>query len=59
MAALFLCTVLYSIFMLFFDPFLYYLYSNTDTYRVREEKLNPILKNTIFEMLSKDSDKRL
>jgi hypothetical protein len=26
---------------------------------VRAEKLNPILKNTLFEMMSKDPSKRL
>ena len=32
---------------------------NIDEFKVRDSKLNPILKNTLFEMMSKDSEKRL
>lgn len=28
-------------------------------FKIRDSKLNPILKNTLFEMMSKDSEKRL
>ena len=30
-----------------------------DEFKVRDAKLNPILKNTLFEMMSKDGEKRL
>ena len=30
-----------------------------DEFKVRDAKLNPILKNTLFEMMNKDSTKRL
>lgn len=36
-----------------------YFYQYLDEFRVRGEKLNPILKNTLFEMMSKESSKRL
>lgn len=31
----------------------------SDEFKVRDAKLNPILKNTLFEMMNKDSMKRL
>ena len=33
--------------------------NNVDEFKVRDTELNPILKNTLFEMMSKDSDKRI
>lgn len=30
-----------------------------DEYKVRDTSLNPILRNTLFEMMSKDPNKRL
>lgn len=30
-----------------------------DEFKVRDTRLNPILKNTLFEMMSKDPSKRL
>lgn len=35
------------------------LLNNLDEFKVRDTKLNPILKNTLFEMMSKDAEKRL
>lgn len=32
---------------------------NVDEYKVRDTTLNPILRNTLFEMMSKDQSKRL
>jgi hypothetical protein len=32
---------------------------NLDEFKVRDHKLNPILKNTLFEMMNKDYTKRL
>ena len=32
---------------------------NADEFKVRDSKLNPILKNTLFEMMNKDPSKRL
>ena len=32
---------------------------NLDEFKVRDTRLNPILKNTLFEMMSKDPAKRL
>ena len=32
---------------------------NADEFKVRDAKLNPILKNTLFEMMNKDPSKRL
>lgn len=32
---------------------------NLDEYKVRDTTLNPILRNTLFEMMSKDQNKRL
>lgn len=34
-------------------------YYNVDEYKVRDTSLNPILRNTLFEMMSKDPNKRL
>lgn len=32
---------------------------NLDEFKVRDHKLNPILKNTLFEMMNKEPSKRL
>lgn len=34
-------------------------FNNLDEFKVRDTRLNPILKNTLFEMMSKDASKRL
>lgn len=34
-------------------------YFKIDEFKVRDGKMNPILKNTLFEMMSKNAEKRL
>ena len=34
-------------------------FTKSDEFKVRDAKLNPILKNTLFEMMNKDPSKRL
>lgn len=36
-----------------------YYFITVDEFKVRDTRLNPILKNTLFEMMSKDPTKRL
>jgi hypothetical protein len=36
-----------------------YAICNSVEYKVRDSSLNPIVRNTIFEMMSKDPQKRL
>ena len=36
-----------------------YFINNVDEFKVRDTELNPILKNTLFEMMSKEAEKRI